>query len=1100
MANANELAQFEKIINGLLSPDNDLRTNSEKMFEQTKQQPDLLFRALIKLLCESQKLAVRAFVSVMLRQNLHKEEMWSKVSPPTQDYFKQSLLNLLKNEHSKEIRKKVSDLIGVLASKFFSSDAPSSSAGWPQLFPCLFEVAQSSHSLHRISVYNVIEVLAEFSIETVRPHFLPVRQILCIGLKDPQRATQLEALKAMVGLLIDMDSKDLENMSEVVPLLFQTVMAAYDANDDDNVCESVKILVELARCKPTFFRHALKDVIDAMIKIASTERLDNSGRQMAFEFLLTMSETGKGMTRKLDSYADNVIKLAFNFMIDIKTSIDEWNSAVTPDDLDEENFCIGQEGIGRLAHSLGGAIFLPKAIPIIQKFLSSPEWTCKHAALITLGHISDGCETELQAQLKQIMELVLPYTAYGKNARVQWAAVDAVAQFSDRFAPTLQQQFHQPVINSLLVCMNSQQPRVIAHSALCLVDFCRGLGLHAEDGGYDASQIMSVYADSLLDTLQKIININNIKVQEATVDAIAAVAAVCEKKFAKYYPSFMKGVKSILTGATEQNQRELRGRAIGCIAVIAKAVGREQFAPDFKSVMDFLISTQKSGLAGDDPQYEYVALALSRICQCVGEAFIPYLSFVIPPLLKSVGIDNAFQITDVGNRNPDEGKEGFQSMTVSIRHQGDRRVTINTSLMDEQGTACQMLYQYANELKDGFFPYVDSAAKALVPLAHCPFNEMVRLAATAALPALLTSAKMHFEKLGGNDDGYISNLWNFMFPVLLHSIQVEIHLDNLTDRLDVFAECLDVVKLSCSEEQILSSNTLFSELIGDSIKRRNELDSSRKGQDFDQVEDAKVKEQYELEDMLLSNINTCILYMCKYCGPSYVDSFHKLLFPLFSPMLNSDRTPSEQTIGLCVMDSLVQYGGAKGRQYVEQFLPITKKYALSDNVSIRQAAVFGIGVCAQSLGEKFASGGQDYIMTLLQVIGANGSRTEKNGPATDNAISAIGRICQSCYKETPIIEGKNLLELWLGMLPIKDDEEEVSPVVDILCHFVNQKNPHILGQNNCNLPKIVSVFGKAISADLAEEPTKQRINAIMNELQSSLPPHEMQQVMNSFKQ
>jgi len=811
------------------------------------------------------------------------------------------------------------------------------------------------------------------------------------------------------------------------------------------------------------------------------------------EFLLTLSETGKGMTRKLSSYCDEVIKTAFQFMIELDTPLEEWCTTTINELQDlEEKFNVGLEAIGRLACSLGSKIVLPRAIPIIQQFLSSPTWSHRHAALMSLGHISDGCQGEMKKQLEQVVGMVIPH-ASDNNPRVQWAAVDALAQFSDQFKPVLQQKFHKQVIGSLLSGMTSSQPHVVAHSALCLVDFCKGL--YTEDEKNDATLIISNYADSIFDVLQKIIQMNHIKVQEATIAAIASVAMVCKEHFVKYYAAFMQGVKSILTGANSKHQRELRGRAIECIALMARAVGRERFAPDFKSVMEFLITTQKNGLASDDPQYNYVVQACARICQCVGDAFIPYLSFVIPPLLKSVSINNAFQFCDIGKTNPDEGKNGFQSMTVSLRGGADKRVTINTSLLQEQGVACKMLYQYAHELKDGFFPFVEDTAKVIIPLVYSPYSEMVRLSASSALHALLISAKKHFKKKGMNDNGYIARLWNAMLPSLLKAIQVEIHTEDLADRFDVLADCLEAVNCPLSAEQIRVMNELISAIVKESLERRNQLESRRTDVDFDEQENVELEIEHEQEDALINTIYRCIFNAVENTGEAYVESFHHSLFPLFSVMLNPNRKAGEQCIALCVMDGIVQHGGVKARQYVDNYLPITKQYSLSKDVDIRQAALFGIGVCAESLGMKFGAIGEEYLSILLQVITATGSRNEENGPATDNAISSLGRICRSCYKDPPIIQGKNMLELWLRMLPLKDDEEEASSVVTMLCDFVDQQNPYLLGANNANLPKIVSIFSQSMNTDVADEKTKKRIKVIMNRLQNSLSPQQMQEAM-----
>ena len=49
--------------------------------------------------------------------------------------------------------------------------------------------------------------------------------------------------------------------------------------------------------------------------------------------------------------------------------------------------------------------------------------------------------------------------------------------------------------------------------------------------------------------------------------------------------------------------------------------------------------------------------------------------------------------------------------SIFVQHEtiyvGDKRVSIRTSLLEEKATAINMLCCYADELKEGFYPYVE---------------------------------------------------------------------------------------------------------------------------------------------------------------------------------------------------------------------------------------------------------------------------------------------------------------------------------------------------------------------------------------------------------
>lgn len=45
-------------------------------------------------------------------------------------------------------------------------------------------------------------------------------------------------------------------------------------------------------------------------------------------------------------------------------------------------------------------------------------------------------------------------------------------------------------------------------------------------------------------------------------------------------------------------------------------------------------------------------------------------------------------------------------MQTETIYMGDKKVSIKTTVLEEKATACSMICCYADELKDGFYPYV----------------------------------------------------------------------------------------------------------------------------------------------------------------------------------------------------------------------------------------------------------------------------------------------------------------------------------------------------------------------------------------------------------
>lgn len=98
-----------------------------------------------------------------------------------------------------------------------------------------------------------------------------------------------------------------------------------------------------------------------------------------------------------------------------------------------------------------------------------------------------------------------------------------------------------------------------------------------------------------------------------------------------------------------------------CVTLIGVAVGKEKFGPDAKDIMQHMISTQGNffimnceyliifpvgQLESDDPQISFLLQSWARICRCLGQDFVPYVQYVMPPLLKSARISPDVTVTD----------------------------------------------------------------------------------------------------------------------------------------------------------------------------------------------------------------------------------------------------------------------------------------------------------------------------------------------------------------------------------------------------------------------------------------------------------------------
>jgi hypothetical protein len=226
--------------------------------------------------------------------------------------------------------------------------------------------------------------------------------------------------------------------------------------------------------------------------------------------------------------------------------------------------------------------------------------------------------------------------------------------------------------------------------------------------------------------------------QQQSITAVGAFAGCAAIGFTPFYDGFVPYLREILTKSSAPEERMLRGKAMECISLIGVAVGKDKFMNDAKALMDVLSTINTEELDTDDPHREFIMETWMRISSCLGMDFIPFLKYVVPPLIKIAENDDDLSITD-STIAEDETPEGWDIVDV-----GDKRIQIHTSALEEKASAMNRLLCFAMELKDGYFEYVEATSKVCVPLMEFHLHSGVRVAAIAVVPHLLNSAKVFF--------------------------------------------------------------------------------------------------------------------------------------------------------------------------------------------------------------------------------------------------------------------------------------------------------------------------------------------------------------------
>ncbi|KAK6772665.1 hypothetical protein RDI58_027903 [Solanum bulbocastanum] len=1082
-------APFETLISHLMSTSNEQRSQAESIFNLIKQNdPNSLAIKLANLLTTSPHIEPRAMSAILLRKLLTRDDdfIWPKLTHSTQSSIKSLLLTCIQHEQSKSIIKKLCDTISELASSILPENQ------WPEILPFIFHSVTSDSPKLQESAFLIFAQLAQYIGGILVPYTKDLHSVFLQNLNNSSNPdVRIAALSAAINFIQCLAiASQRDRFQDLLPGMMSTLTEALNLGQEATAQEALELMIELAGTEPRFLRKQLVDVVGAMLQIAEAESLEEGTRHLAIEFVITLTEARErapGMMRKLPQFISRLFAILMKMLLDVEDEV-LWHSAEAEheDAGETSNYSVGQECLDRLAIAVGGNTIVPVASEQLPAYLAAPEWQKHHAALISLAQIAEGCSKVMIKNLEQVVNMVLN-SFQDRHPRVRWAAINAIGQLSTDLGPDLQVQYHNRVLPTLATAMDDfQSPRVQAHAASAVLNFSENC----------TPEILTPYLDGIVSKLLVLLQNGKQMVQEGALTALASVADSSQEHFQKYYDAVMPYLKTILVNSTDKSNRMLRAKAMECISLVGMAVGKDKFRDDAKQVMEVLMSLQGSQMETDDPTTSYMLQAWARLCKCLGQDFLPYMSVVMPPLLQSAQLKPDVTISSADSDNELDESDDDSMETITL---GDKRIGIKTSVLEEKATACNMLCCYADELKEGFYPWIDQVALTLVPLLKFYFHEEVRKAAVSAMPELLRSAKLAVEKgiAQGRNEIYVKQLSDYIVPALVEALHKEPDTEICASMLDALNECLQISGLLLDEGQVRSIVDEIKHVITASSSRTSERAERAKAEDFDAEEGELLREENEQEEEVFDQVGEILGTLIKTFKAAFLPFFDELSSYLV-PMWDKDKTTEERRIAICIFDDVAEQCREAALKYYDTYLPFLLEACNDESPDVRQAAVYGLGVCAEHGGSAFKSLLGEALSRLYVVLRHPNAVQPENILAYDNAVSALGKICNFHHDS---IDSAQVIPAWLNCLPIKDDLIEAKVVHDQLCSMVERSDRELLGPNNEYLPKVVQIFAEVLCAgrDLVTEQTASRMITLLRQLQQTLPPATLASIWSSLQ-
>ncbi|KAI0475178.1 ARM repeat-containing protein [Xylariaceae sp. FL0804] len=1063
-------AELAQLLQALQSPDNSIRSQAEDHLQTnwTNSRPEVLLMGLAEQIAGSTDSSLRSFAAVIFRRIASKTrktdkgenaEMFVSLPHEQASVIRSKLLETFGTESDRMVRNKIGDAVADVARQYSENNEQ-----WPEILGVLFNLSVANDAGQRETAFRVFTTTPGI-IE--RQHEGAVMEAFTRGFKDDSVAVRLAAMEAFASFFRNLGKKAQLKYYQLLPDVLNILPPIKDSHDSEDLSKALLALIELAEASPKMFKPLFRNLVMFSVGVIQDKELGDLCRQNALELMATFADYAPSMCRKDQTYTNDMITQCLSLMTDLGEDDENAEDWLAADDLDQEesdlNHVAGEQCMDRLANKLGGETILAPTFHWLPRMMTSMAWKDRHAALMAISAISEGCRDLMIKELSQVLELVVP-ALKDSHPRVRWAGCQALGQMSTDFSPTMQKEYYDTVLKAIIPVLDSQEGRVKAHAAAALVNFCE----EAE------KSILEPYLDDLLSHLFQLLQNDKRYVQEQALSTIATIADAAEAAFSKYYDTLMPLLVNVLRRENEKEFRLLRAKAMECATLIALAVGKERLGADAMTLVDLLANIQSSITDSDDPQAQYLMHCWGRMCRVLGTEFLRFLPNVMPPLVELASAKADIQLLDTDDEIEQfQQEDGWELVPLK-----GKMIGIRTSTMDDKHMAIELLVVYAQTLEGNFAPYVaDIMEKIALPGLAFFFHDPVRFISAKLVPQLLSS----YKKAYGPESNELRGLWAGTVDKLLEVLTAEPAIDALAEMYQCFYESVEVLGKDCLSQQHMGK---FIDGVHSAIEdykdRVAQREEDKEGVTAEDAEDEAEELMLAIEDdqTLLSDMNKAFHSIFKNHGAAFLQPWERLMGTYEAFLTSSD--PTQRQWGLCIMDDVLEYCGPESVRYAQSISTALLEGCKDPSAAIRQAAAYGIGVAAHHGGAPWSQFLATAIPFLFQVVQIPDARGEEAVYATENACAAIAKILH--FNKQNVQDPQAIAGEWVNTLPVTNDEEAAPYAYGYLVELIEQQSPAVTSQ----VDKVFVYVAQALEAEMLHGQLGARVaRAIQMLLQSA---------------
>ena len=832
------------------------------------------------------------------------------------------------------------------------------------------------------------------------------------------------------------------------------------------------------------------------------------------------------------------------------------------------------EVLEALLHDLSAKLTFPTVLPLVTQLLSSADWRSKRAGLEALGRTASASPVSFSPYLPTTVAAALSCCADG-NVRVQFQALHLLGAVCNRAvaeAPDSVQALHGgAIVAAVSSLVASPEIKVAAAACEVVVSFCRGSStasvLPPSSIAPFLPPLLSAISSGVLARMGECEKEGVCVLAVAGINAVACVADAAQEHFQQHYEAFMPGLLQCMTmnlspstcsplsrSLEENGCAMVRGAAMEAAAIVGGAVGGRdfgRFVTDAEKIMQLVMTL----LAKANEQYraekeaatanvdcastplpismEKLQRSAARISGMMEEAFAQFLPAVLPHLLRQAKQKNEMTVVDGDANGLDASNQGAverdadagtETLTMKIPGVGIKKLTMNTSVIQEKADAARAVAEHASALGAHFAPYSKVTVTSLLPLVSFQYSADVRVAGAQALAPAFDAAcclavdpeHTCYGKVPGADK-LPQQLFGSIVNTLVKQLEEErgepetlVELASAVSDVcrsayvNTFEEVagMHVARLDLNEARSLV--TKLTGLVGDCLERRRRLFEGMERCGDDEDERDEYEEALNAESDILTPLVDGIGYTLKSGGGTkFVPVFEAVLAPTFGKLLVTAGNPDTRArlSAVCLFDDAVEHLGptaahAHGATLLPGVLEGMDDAKNGGDVDLKQASVYGVAQLARRAPDVLHPVAGEVAGRLYEIVGKGAEEGEGEEAMVENAVSALGSMCVFRGCPFPTVVGgeaarEAVKELVLNSLPLAEDEEEAQACHDRFADMVEVGDGSCVGtpeQLARTMTIMASVTTSVASGDEVASPsTLARFAGLFGKLQAS--PH-----------